>query len=170
MISRVVVLLVLIFSMNLAQGLCQNSITNRYQTLQLMRFDIGQGIVLPPEYISALKKHIIEDLGATGRFSKVVPQMEPPAKVGPRTLELFCSITEFQEGSQPNRQWIGMGVGNTVLQIHVKFLDPMMHKMVLERDVRGVLSGWSLVDRYTQSIEVTDRVAKSLSDLAKSQF
>jgi hypothetical protein len=150
-----------------AQTRPSQSYRNKYQAIEITRFDVKAGADLPPDYLTELMKDVANQLYDTNKFKQVARPGEAPADPGAPLLRLVGTVTEFKKGSQMKRYMIGFGAGKTKIVVHVKFIDAATGSVILERDVDGkvvigVLGG--------KSEGATNGVAKEIAKVVKKEF
>jgi curli biogenesis system outer membrane secretion channel CsgG len=140
---------------------------NKYPSIEVIRFDIKEGVNFPADYLHTLTEELVSQLKETGKFTEVLREGETPEKPDLPTLRLVGTVTEFQPGSQTKRYLVGFGAGKTKIVAHVKFLDKATGEVLFEDDVdgkvwRGAAGG--------ESIGATRGLAKEVAKVGKQQF
>src|SRR5687768_3718015 len=140
---------------------------NKYQNIQVTRFDVKEGNEVPPEYLDELAKDVANQLRDTKKFKQVIRVGETATDAATPTLLLTGMIVKFQKGNRAKRYLIGFGAGATKMVVHVKFADAATGEVLFERDVDGkVFIGVFGGD----SKGATIGVAKDIGKAAKKEF
>ena len=144
-----------------------DSFKNKYQNIDVVRFDIAEGINFPPESRDVIMAQIIEELKQLKKFKQVSNTGETlPEGIGP-TVRLSGTITKYKPGSRAKRYFIGFGAGATKVTAHIKFVDTATGNVVLEKDVNGkVWIGFF----GGESSGATRGLAKEVAKVAKKQL
>ena len=140
---------------------------NKYQNIEVVRFDIKEGVNFPVDYLHTMTEELVSQLQQTGKFGQVLREGETPEKADVPTIRLVGTVTEFQPGSVAKRVLVGFGSGKTKVVAHVKFLDKATGEVLFEDDVdgkvwRGAVGG--------ESIGATRGLAKEVAKVGKQQF
>lgn len=150
-----------------AQTKTEKTHKNKYQNIEVTRFDIEAGNEVPPEYLDELAKDIANQLRDTRKFKQVVRVGETATDTAAPTLRLTGTITKFKKGNRAKRYLIGFGAGATKMNVHVKFTDAATGETLFEDDVDGkVFIGIFGGD----SKGATNGVAKDIGKAAKKEF
>lgn len=167
---RLAMLLSLVAAMSVvaaAQTKVEKSYKNKYQNIEVTRFDVQAGNEVPPEYLDELAKDIANQLRDTKKFKQVVRVGETATDAAAPTLRLSGSITKFKKGNRAKRYLVGFGAGATKMVVHVKFADASTGEVLFEDDVDGkVFIGLFGGD----SKGATNGVAKDIGKVAKKEF
>ncbi|HEX8181825.1 MAG TPA: DUF4410 domain-containing protein [Pyrinomonadaceae bacterium] len=170
------------YKMNLAVALClvaaltlcaqgqtkpAQSYTNKYQNIEITRFDVKAGIDFPPEYLTEMMKDIANQLQDTHKFKQVARPGETLTDTNAPTIRLMGTVIKYQKGSRTKRWLAGPFGGKTKIVAHIKFLDAATGAVLLEKDVDGkviigVLGG--------ESEGATNGVAKEIAKETKKAF
>jgi hypothetical protein len=153
-----------------AQTKPEKNYKNKYQNIEVTRFDVAAGNEVPPEYLDELAKDVANQLRDTKKFKQVIRAGETaPVAADPAasTLRLTGTITKFKKGSRAKRYLVGFGAGATKMIVHVKFADASTGEVLFEDDVDGkVFIGLFGGD----SKGATNGVAKDIGKVAKKEF
>ncbi len=118
---------------------------SKNETLEVARFDVQQGVELPPDFVQKLTEESIVQIGKTKKFKEVKEAVvsseagAPPAP-GSATVVLTGTIVEFDPGSRTKRYLLGMGAGAAVVVAHVRFIDPTTGEVRFERDITAKMT------------------------------
>jgi hypothetical protein len=107
-----------------------------YQYIQLNRFEVQQGVDLPPDYQLAIIEDLDKQIGKIKGMKQVLREGEPLPD-GQPVLVVTGTVTRYQKGSQAKRYLVGFGAGATVIDAHIKCYDAATKEVLLERDVDG---------------------------------
>ena len=150
-----------------AQTKTEKTYKNKYQNIEVTRFDIEAGNEVPPEYLDELAKDIANQLRDTKKFKQVVALGETATDTTAPMLRLSGTITKFKKGNRAKRYLIGFGAGATKMVVHIKFTDATTGETLFEDDVDGkVYIGLFGGD----SKGATNGVAKDIGKAAKKEF
>ena len=150
-----------------AQTKAEKSYKNKYQNIEVMRFDVQAGNEVPPEYLDELAKDIANQLRDTKKFKQIIRVGETATDAAAPTLRLSGTITKFKKGSRAKRYLVGFGAGATKMVVHVKFADASTGEVLFEDDVDGkVFIGVFGGD----SKGATNGVAKDIGKVTKKEF
>jgi hypothetical protein len=150
-----------------AQTNTEKTHKNKYQNIEVTRFEVEAGNEVPPEYLDELAKDIANQLRDTRKFKQVIAIGETATDTSAPTLRLSGTITKFKKGSRAKRYLVGFGAGATRMVVHVKFADASTGETLFEDDVDGkVFIGLFGGD----SKGATNGVAKDIGKAAKKEF
>ncbi len=108
----------------------------KYQYVQANRFDLQQGVDLPPDYLLTIDEDLIKELGKIKGMKQVLREGEPLPQ-GEPVLLVTGTITKYKKGNQATRYLVGFGAGSTVIDAHFKCYDAATKELLLESDVDG---------------------------------
>lgn len=140
---------------------------NQYQNIEVVRFDVKEGIDFPAEYLNGVMDQLVTELKNTKKFKQVFREGEAQTDAATSTIRLTGTVTQFKTGSRTKRYLVGFGAGKTKIVAHVKFVDKATGNVLFEKDVDGkviigVFGG--------ESKGATRGVAKEVAKVAKKQF
>ncbi len=140
---------------------------NKYQNIEVVRFDIQEGVEFPPESRDVVMAQVVEELKQLKRFKQVSNVGETiPEGAGP-TVRLTGTITKYKAGSRAKRYLIGFGAGATKVVAHIKFVDPATGNVLFEKDVDGKV--W--IGMFGgESSGATRGLAKAVAKVTKKQL
>lgn len=164
--AAVYMALLVIFAVLPVMG--QEATKNKYQVIEIMQFDVQQGVDFPPDYMTSMMEDLNTQLQKMGKFKQVLRQGENPTEAEAPALRLTGTVTKFKKGSRAKRYLIAPGVGSTKVTAHVKFLDRKTGETLLEKDVDGKVVMGGLVKG--ESIGATRGLAKEVVKVAKQKF
>ncbi|MEW6209626.1 MAG: DUF4410 domain-containing protein [Acidobacteriota bacterium] len=142
------------------------TVKNKYKGIEVVRFEIKDGVQLPPDYLITLTEELVKQMQETKKFAEVLREGETPADQT-SALKLTGTVTEFKPGSRAKRYLIGFGAGKTKIVAHIKFVDRATGEVLFEDDVDGkVIMGGMGGD----SIGATRGLAKEVAKVASKQF
>jgi Domain of unknown function (DUF4410) len=137
-----------------------------YKHLAIREFEAASDLGLPPDFKSALDRHLVEQLLKTGRFINVTlveTGAEPPADAD---VVLTGKIERFKKGNRAARYMVP-GLGATSIKAHVEFIDPATKTPLCQDDVHGkVIIGVFGGD----SKGATNGMAKGVAKTAKKRL
>lgn len=117
----------------------QADLKNRYDSIEVLPFDVKSGIDFPDEYMQLMMADIFKDLHGLNTFKRVIAGPEPQVEGGGQTIQLVGTLIKYKHGSRSKR-YFGLGLaGDTKIVGHVKFLDKVTGKLLLEADVDGLI-------------------------------
>jgi hypothetical protein len=108
----------------------------KYQYVQVNRFDVQQGVALPPDYQLTIDEDLNKELAKIKGMKQVLREGETLPKEEP-VLLLTGTITKYKKGNQAARYLVGFGAGSTVIDAHIKCYDAVTKDLLFERDVDG---------------------------------
>jgi len=143
-----------------------SSLRNKYRDIEVVAFDVKDGVTFPANYLSTLTEELVSQLVGVKKFGRVVRGAEPPADLD-LAIRVTGTITEFKAGSRAKRYFVGFGAGQTKITAHVRFLDRATNAVLFEDDVDGrvAMGGFG-----GESIGATRGLAKELAKVAKKVF
>jgi Domain of unknown function (DUF4410) len=116
-----------------------SDLRNRYQYIEITRFEVKAGIDFPDEYMEQMMKGVIKSLRDTGKFKRVIAEGEAQQTAENATMLLVGTVIKYKEGNRGKR-FIALGLaGDRKIVAHVKFLDKATGKLLLEADVDGIV-------------------------------
>jgi len=109
----------------------------QYEKLEVLRFDVQQGVKLPPDFVQKLTTASVAQLAKTKKFKEVIVVPDEGTQSAPvsAALRLTGTIVEFDPGSRTKRYFLAMGAGAAVVVAHVRFIDPRTGDVRFERDI-----------------------------------
>lgn len=114
-------------------------IKNKYQNVEVARFEIKEGVNLPAESRDVIMSQIVEELKQLKKFKQVSNTGETiPQDAGP-TVRLNGTITQYKPGSRAKRYLVGFGAGSTKVVAHITFTDAATGSLLFEKDVDGTV-------------------------------
>jgi hypothetical protein len=108
----------------------------KYQYVQVNRFNVQQGVDLPPDYQLTIDEDLNKELAKIKGMKQVLREGETLPKEEP-VLLLTGTITKYKKGNQAARYLVGFGAGSTVIDAHIKCYDAVTKDLLFERDVDG---------------------------------
>ena len=121
----------------LAQTNTQNTIKNKYQNIEVVKFEIQEGVNFPPESRDVIMSQVVEELKQLKKFTQVSNVGETVPEGAGSTVRLSGTITKYKPGSRAKRYLIGFGAGATKVVAHIKFVDAATGNVLYEKDVDG---------------------------------
>lgn len=116
-----------------------DDIKNKYQNVEIVRFENKDGVTLPAESRDVIMTQIVEELKQLKKFKQVSNVGETiPQDAGP-TVRLNGTITQYKPGSRAKRYLVGFGAGATKVVAHVTFTDAATGNLLFEKDVDGTV-------------------------------
>ncbi|MDE3187651.1 MAG: DUF4410 domain-containing protein [Acidobacteriota bacterium] len=119
-----------------AQTTSSSTSGKKYQYVEVNRFEVQQGVDLPPDYLLTIDEDLNKELGKIKGMKQVLREGEPLPQ-GEPVLRVTGTITKYKKGNQATRYLVGFGAGATVIRAHVKCYDAATKELLLERDVDG---------------------------------
>ncbi|HYG80273.1 MAG TPA: DUF4410 domain-containing protein [Pyrinomonadaceae bacterium] len=130
-------LVLLVCAPVLAQTAGTGTVKNKYQNIEVVKFDIQEGVNFPPESRDVIMAQVVEELKELKKFTQVSNVGETvPEGAGP-TVRLTGTITKYKPGSRAKRYLIGFGAGATKVVAHIKYVDTATGNVLFEKDVDG---------------------------------
>ena len=120
----------------MAENKSSKTSEKKFQYVQVNRFDVQQGVDLPPDYQLTIDEDLVKELGKIKGMKQVLREGEPLPQAEP-VLLVTGTITKYKKGSQATRYLVGFGAGSTVIDAHIKCYDATTKELLLERDVDG---------------------------------
>jgi hypothetical protein len=108
----------------------------KYQYVQVNRFNVQQGVDLPPDYQLTIDEDLNKELAKIKGMKQVLREGETLPAEEP-VLLLTGTITKYKKGNQAARYLVGFGAGSTVIDAHIKCYDAVTKDLLFERDVDG---------------------------------
>jgi len=108
----------------------------KYQYLQVNRFEIQQGVDLPPDYQLTIDEDLNKELAKIKGMKQVLREGETLPE-GQPVLLVTGTVTRYKKGNQAARYLVGFGAGATVIDAHIRCYDATTKELLLERDVDG---------------------------------
>jgi uncharacterized protein DUF4410 len=116
-----------------------DDIKNKYQNVEIVRFENKDGVTLPAESRDVIMSQIVEELKQLKKFKQVANVGETiPQDAGP-TVRLNGTITQYKPGSRAKRYLVGFGAGATKVVAHITFTDVATGAVLFEKDVDGTV-------------------------------
>ena len=119
-----------------AQKTSSSTGEKKYQYVQVNRFDLKQGVDLPPDYLLTIDEDLNKELAKIKGMKQVMREGEPLPQ-GEPVLLVTGTITKYKKGNQAKRYLVGFGAGSTVIGAHIKCYDATTKELLLESDVDG---------------------------------
>jgi hypothetical protein len=108
----------------------------KYQQVQVNRFDVQQGVELPPDYQLAIFEDLIKSVAKIKGVTQVLREGETVPEDQP-VLLVTGTVTNYKKGNQAARYLVGFGAGETVIGAHIKCYDATTKELLFEGDVDG---------------------------------
>ena len=169
-----------------AQNTKNESNKNKYQKIEITRFDIKEGVEkLTDSSLEVMMSEIADELKKLNKFKEVTieptkpndtatideaktdpPQVEAESKPLESTIRLVGTVTEYKEGNRTARYLVGFGAGRAKIKAHIKILDST-GSTLLEKDVDGnLVVGFFGGD----SKSITRGLAKEVAKITQKKF
>jgi len=135
-------------------------------SVQVLPFQVQEGIDFPGEYLDTITKDLVNELGKSGLFQQVL-RPDEKAGGGAPLLQLTGTVVAFRKGNRGLRVIGGLAAGlagRTQINAHIKFIDAATQQVKLERDVVGAWTGGG------KSVTVTLVLAKQVTKAAKKEL
>jgi len=129
--------------------------------LEIKRVDPGD-VKISPAFLVALYEHLIAEVTKTGKITKIMRDGDRGAATTKDIVRLQCTVTQFKEGSQRQRE-VTTVAGATSLHVIAKFVDAS-GKVLLEKDVSGS------VHFFGDNLKATYDLSKHVATLVKENF
>jgi len=142
-----------------------DTLKNKYQNIEIVRFDIKDGVNFSPESRDVVMAQLVEELKQLKKF-KQVSSVGQTISQGP-TVRLSGTITKYKAGSRAKRYFIGLGAGATKVTAHIKFVDAATGNVLLEKDTNGTV--W-IGFFGGESSGATRGLARAVSKVTKKEF
>ncbi len=140
----------------------------KYQTIEVLRFDIQPGVDFPADYLITMTEELVTHLQKTQKFKQVLREGETPADVEAPGMRLTGTVTKYKKGSRAKRYLIGFGAGKTKVAAHVQWLDRETGEVLFEADVDGKVLLGGLIK--SESVGATRGLAKEVAKVTKKKF
>ena len=108
----------------------------KFQYVQVNRFDMQQGVDLPPDYVLTIDEDLNKEVGKIKGLKQVLREGEALPQDQP-VLLVTGTITRYKKGNQAARYLVGFGAGATVIDAHIKCYDSATKELLFEGDVDG---------------------------------
>jgi hypothetical protein len=134
--------------------------------LQVVPFQVQEGVDLPGEYVDAITNDLVSQLSKSGLFEQVL-RSDEKASGGAPLLQLTGTVVGFRKGNRAVRVIGGLAAGlagRTQINAHIKFIDTATQQVKMERDVAGVWTGGG------KSVTATLVLAKQVAKAAKKEL
>ncbi len=160
-------MLSMLLVLSLASPAAEKITKGKFAAIEVVKFDVREGIQFPPDYQVLLVEDLIKQLENSKKFKQVIRTGENPADAAAPALKLTGTITEYKAGSRAKRYLVGFGAGKTKVVAQVQFVDRTTGSVLLDRKVDGkVIIGVIGGD----SRGATNGLAKEVSKVAKDTF
>lgn len=143
-----------------------NSSEKKYAYIEVDRFDVQQGVDLPPDYQLTIVEDLVNQLGKIKGVKQVLREGEAQPQEEP-VLVVTGTVTKYKKGSQAARYLVGFGAGATVIKAHFKCYDAASKELVLERDADGKVAMGIMGGK---SEGANDGLAKEITKDIKQKF
>jgi Domain of unknown function (DUF4410) len=150
----------------------ENELKGKYQNIEVVRFEIQEGVNFPPDYLITMTNDIVEQLKNGKKFKEVLREGERPEMEGAPTLRLTGTVIKFKKGSRGLRYMAGpvgaaAGAGKTLVVANIKFTDTATNETLFEkkvdgRVVMGIIGG--------ESTGATRGLAKEIAKVSNERF
>lgn len=141
-----------------AQNTKNETDKNKYQKIEITKFDIKQGVEkFADSSLDVMMSEIVDELKKLNKFKEVTietpkpkdaattdevktdtPKVEAESRPLESIIRLSGTVTEYKEGNRTARYLVGFGAGRAKIKAHIKILDAA-GAILLERDVDGNL-------------------------------
>jgi hypothetical protein len=162
-----VVALVLLLASGVGAQKPNSENKNKYKDIEIMKFDVKQGVEFPEEHLGGMMDEIVKELQELKKFNQVFRATESQTDSSAPTLRLEGTVIEYKKGSQAKRYLVGFGAGKTKVVAHVKFIDKATGNVVFEKDVDGKVVLGFLGGKSKTSLR---DVGKEIAEVSKKQF
>jgi uncharacterized protein DUF4410 len=151
-------------------------IKDKYQVIEVGAFEVQQGVELPPEFLTALPPHVVQQLRDSHKFQEVLAAGEKPSQQAASALKLTGMVTGYDEGSRGKR-YVGFGMGAARMFVTVRYHDGTSGQLISEDRVVGILSGGAfggsenkVVEEVARAVTVSTKLflLKNLEDSIRS--
>lgn len=113
-----------------------------YQTVEIEKFVIGEGVEFPDAELSELMSFMIVHFNKSHRFQQVFLMSDSAAQTAPaRRARVTGTISKYSKGNRAARYLIGFGAGRTKLVADVKVIDAETGTLLFEQKVDGHVYG-----------------------------
>lgn len=141
---------------------------NKYQQIEVTRFEVKEGIDFPADYLVSMTEDLVTQLQETKNFKQVLREGKSLSDANAPAIKLVGKITEYKAGNRAVRYMIGFGAGKTKIVAHVKFIDRATGDVLFEKDVDGKVILGGLVKG--ESISATRGLAKEVAKVTTEKF
>ena len=136
----------------------QNTVKDRYQTVEVNQFEVHSGVEFPAKYLPKLQDDVLRGLKRSKLFRNVVRPGETPVAPEGNTIRLTGTIMRFAPGSSVARFFtsgvlpIGPALGgHTLLFVHLVYLDQLSGKPIIVDDANAtIVDSFSPQDVFQQ--------------------
>ena len=139
LIGRVAILALLVVTAQPGSGQ-QNAGPTVYRSIEIATFSVGGTFSsvggLPEDWRILLETELVKRLGRLKRC-ELVARESSHVELPEPALRLVGTFTNFKPGSRMKRSLGVPGVGSTIIEAHVQFLDSRTGAVLAEGDVRG---------------------------------
>lgn len=165
------------FTAYLAQSAKSNDVKGKYQNIEVVKFDIKQGVKFPAGSLDVMMAEIVDELKKLERFKQVAIESEAKTDTGRNvselenkaseaTIRLSGTVTKYKPGNRTARYLVG-SAGATKVVTHIKFIDTATGKVLFEKEIDGkVIIGFFGGD----SSDATRGLAREVAQLARKKF
>jgi len=140
---------------------------NRYQCIEVTRFDVKQGVDFPLDWSITMTEEMITQLKETAKFKDICREGETPVDPNAPALKLVGTVIEYKKGSRAARYLVGFGAGSTVIKAHIKIMDRATGEVLFEDDVDGKVVMGAIGG---ESVGATRGLAKEIAGKTKKEF
>ena len=146
-----------------------------YRSIEVAIFSVGGAFssvgALPEDYRILLETELVKRLGRL-KGCELVARESSHAELPAPALRLVGTFTKFKPGSRLKRSLGVPGVGSTIVEAHVQFLDRSSSAVLAEGDVRGRLLATPspLVNTTRSSLEAVGDLAYYVVQIARKRF
>lgn len=144
-----------------------NENKNKYKDVEVVKFEIKQGVEFPEEHLAGMMDEIVSELQNLKKFSQVFRAGDSQTDSNAPTIRLEGTVIEYKKGSQAKRYLIGFGAGKTKVVAHVKFIDKVTGNVVFEKNVDGKVVFGIFGGQSKTSLR---DVGKEIAETSKKQF
>ena len=147
----------------------QNTVKDRYQTIEVNKFEVHSGVEFPAEYLPALQDEILKQMHSSKLFRTVARPGETTVAPQGNMIRLTGTIMRFDPGSEAKRFLIGMGAGSTRIFVHLVYLDQESGKPIITEDANALIAGGLFIiggykDDGGPSRDIIERFARQVVD------
>ena len=148
-------------------GKKDNGLKNQYRNIEVVKFDVKEGIDFPPDYVTGIIYETIMGLQRLRKFEQVFREGETQTDAAVSTIRLTGTVIKYQPGSRTKRYLIGLGAGKTRVVTHVKFIDKATGKILYETDASGAVSWGYFGGNSRVSLS---GLGKKIAEITKHEF
>lgn len=135
-----------------------------YAAVEVDLFVADRGVAFPADYQSALIGDIAREM--TLAYPTLIIVRQGDALPYQRALlRISGTVIEFKPGSRVKRQFIGFGVGATLVRANVRFADAATGQVLFIREVKGLT--WTGISGG-DSRSADDSLARKIVKLCKA--